>query len=710
MHRWFVFLLPAIFASGLQAQSGALTCADTAVPAIVRAEGIAERTGDILLSCSGGPTTGQVSGNVIVSLNVNVTNRLSSDGTTDVFLTVNNGTSTVTYTARPFSINAVRFDGVVFSPSPQGTAEVRIVNLRGNISQLGFNASNNTVTATVSFTGAGLAVPSSTFMVAVPQRGLLATTTGRLICDQTGSPLPATLDFAHLVTTSAFSATRVTEGFASAFAPLGDPSNFHADSGVRIIARYSGFTSGARLFVPDVIAGSDADVPTAGGDLGFAASPGQYTPGKGELLLVRVNGADSNGAGGTLALSGVSGTTTFGSVSEVTLTGGAALVVYEVVDANPSVIESAQFPTFLGLVPNSGASGTPTNFSVNLAPVSNVFTQSASAPIPRFIDSPPPTDCSALADCTAGYFPQIVLDATPIQLTAAAGQAATKYIPIRNGGAGVLQWTATVAYVSGSNWLRFSNGQSGVNNGTLRVDAVTTGLAPVTYQAIITIDAGAMIAKQSLPVTLTVTGAVPTAVVGPSISSVSNAAGAGQTSLVAGSLATVMGTQFTGNAVQVTFDGSPATVLYSNGTQINLQVPAAVAGKKSSSMVVSVDGYASAPAMVSLAGSAPAIFPGAVLNQDYVVNGAGAPATTGSVLQVFATGLPASGVITAKIHDRLVPVPQYGGAAPGLPGVQQVNILVPADLPTMQTYVFVCGGASADQQVCSAPAKVWITQ
>ena len=85
-----------------------------------------------------------------------------------------------------------------------------------------------------------------------------------------------------------------------------------------------------------------------------------------------------------------------------------------------------------------------------------------------------------------------------------------------------------------------------------------------------------------------------------------------------------------------------------------------------------------------------------------------APAAAGTVVQVFATGLPATGVITAKIHDRAVPTPEYGGAAPGFPGLQQVNIRVPGDLPTMQTWVYVCGGLTAEQQSCSAPAMIWI--
>ena len=79
--------------------------------------------------------------------------------------------------------------------------------------------------------------------------------------------------------------------------------------------------------------------------------------------------------------------------------------------------------------------------------------------------------------------------------------------------------------------------------------------------------------------------------------------------------------------------------------------------------------------------SAPAIFSGAILNQDYSQNKPSSPAPTGSVIQIFLTGLPATGV-TGKIHDRDNLTPYYAGPAPGFVGVQQVNLVVPADLPS----------------------------
>ena len=146
-----------------------------------------------------------------------------------------------------------------------------------------------------------------------------------------------------------------------------------------------------------------------------------------------------------------------------------------------------------------------------------------------------------------------------------------------------------------------------------------------------------------------------------------------------------------------------ASVLFANDTQVNVRVPAAVSGKSSTQVMVSVDGVASAAFRAQVSVAAPAIFPGGVLNQDGSVNGAASAAAAGSVLQIFATGLPAGGPISAKIHDRAIVTPLFAGEAPTAPGVQQVNAVIPPDLPAMQTYVYVCSG-----ETCSPAVKLWI--
>jgi uncharacterized protein (TIGR03437 family) len=161
-----------------------------------------------------------------------------------------------------------------------------------------------------------------------------------------------------------------------------------------------------------------------------------------------------------------------------------------------------------------------------------------------------------------------------------------------------------------------------------------------------------------------------------------------------------MGKNFTGKSLSATFDGTPATLLYTNDTQINLQVPAALASKTQANLVVTVDGISSAPVMVMLSPAWPAVFPNGVLNQDNSVNGAGRAARSGDVLQIFATGIPKGAVVSAQIGDRKDLAPLYAGDAPTVPGVQQVNVAVPDGIGPASSLV-LCATVPGGQQYCS---------
>lgn len=85
------FAAITLFAGFASAQvAPPITCSTTAQPLTVRAEGLTEQTGDVVLSCTGGsiPTAGsslpQV--NISVSLSVNITSRLVADPITEALL------------------------------------------------------------------------------------------------------------------------------------------------------------------------------------------------------------------------------------------------------------------------------------------------------------------------------------------------------------------------------------------------------------------------------------------------------------------------------------------------------------------------------------------------------------------------------------------------------------------------------------------------
>jgi hypothetical protein len=176
---------------------------------------------------------------------------------------------------------------------------------------------------------------------------------------------------------------------------------------------------------------------------------------------------------------------------------------------------------------------------------------------------------------------------------------------VEDKGVFAMPWTATIVYGSGNGWLSLDPmfGSDGAN---VRVYATPGNLAPGTYNATITFDAGPNGGSQIVQVSYTVTAATPTTVV-PSITSAVNAASFAATPMVPGSLSTLMGKGFAGKNLAATFDGVPSTILFSNDTQINLMVPVEMTSKASADLVVSVDGAASQPKTVNLAPFSPAI-------------------------------------------------------------------------------------------------------
>ncbi len=706
-------LLIALFCLTVgRASAQGVTCLATAVPPIVRAEGLSERLGDIVLNCTGGTPGGSLTGNLTVFLNVNVANRITAANNLDVVLTSDAGSGPTMVTAPGvlFGPAAVAFNGLNIPLSPAGEVVLRLTNLRGAIGAAA-SAVPQTVIARLAFNGGTLVnFTVNNFTVGVPLTGLLASSSSTaVVC--VGSPLPETIDLPNLFAQGTrFFSTRVTEGSPEAF----ERRQPMTDAGVRIMLRYNGFPQNARLFVPDVIAGSSAVQQTAAGDLGVSQSGGAYQPGgNGSLLLVRVRNTDASGAGGNLSFVPTgSPIATFTAASEVELSGGAGVAVFEVLDGDRTVIESAQIPTFLGLPPVTGGNAVVATSRVSLAPLSTVGTASATAPIPRFLDVPPPVDCTTLRDCNASYFPELVIDSPSLQFTARAGSAfQVRYIRVLNEGGSLLNWTANVSYKNGADWIRIDPA-SGLNNGTLRLDVLPEKLAPGIYEAVLTIDAGPFAGSRSATVRLEVTQVPVQPPPQPQVTirNITNGANFRDGALVVGSVASIFGSRLTGREVQVTFDGVPARLFYTSEGQINLQVPMEVAGQSTALVMVTVDGVRSTPKLVQLAASAPAIF--GVLNEDSSLNSASNPALVGSIIQVFATGVTSPGTtrITARIHDREIEMPIYAGDAPGLPTVQQVNFMVPADLPAMSTEVRVCGAPDLNpaQRTCSWPLLMYI--
>jgi uncharacterized protein (TIGR03437 family) len=705
----------SFFSTYAQTSPASGNCAISAPPTQVRGEGLTERFGSIVFQCSGFIPSTAVSGNITVFLPVSVTNRVDTNNNAlDAVLSVDTGVG-LTPTAIPGKIagNNITFQGLSIVVPANGNFNVQISNIRAAAFQSGLTAPHQ-LNAQIS---APFALNQSSVTVATVQTGLYSTqNSAGIYC--VGSPVPGTITMSNLFSAgTAFASTRLTEGFGTAFLPMGAGD----DTGTRIIIGYSGFPAGASIYVPTFIAGSDAMIPTAGGDLGLSQNTGAYVPGSNTLLLSLVQFADATGVGGFVT--GFSGS--MDTVKQVTLTNGSGYAVYEVTDANPSILESAQFPTFIA-IPSVTAPATA-NETVSFAPKSTVMAASATAPVPRFGAAIPPNDCSLVGDCNANYYPKLSASTVGLNLTATAGGFSNNgYIAVDNIAGGTLNWSGSVLYNQGSGWLTLGP-SSGQNNGTITVSANAKSLAAGNYTATITVDGGPMAGNASFPLTLTVkaaatgsgssTGSGTGTGTGPSatgnsvtVSSVVSAANFASAPLVAGSLTTLLGSNLAGKSVAVTFDGNPAMLLYTGASQINLQVPSTVASEATSSMVVTVDG-STATQSVPVSPAWPAIFNSGVLNQDGSVNGPTAPAAAGQVLQIFLTGMPDNAPVTVVVGNQNGIQPLYAGVAPGLSGVQQVNVALPAGAgggsTVASTTMAICASAGG-RQFCSTGIPVYV--
>ena len=696
-----------------------VVCATSATPPIVRAEGLTERIGDLLLTCTGTPGN-MFSANVKISLNTDLTNRLSSSSpgptVVGIVFTVDSGSGPQPVLTPPILAgpSSITYLGVPITFSSNGGVNLDISGIRANANVLPVGLP---IVASVSINNAGLALTNAQLTAGTSNRGLYASYTATFICAQSGSPVPATFDFNDLVSAgTVFETVRVTEGFGDAFQPLFGFQNFNADSGERILVQYTGFPQDSLLYVPDVVAGSDAVQPTSAGDFNLPVSGGTYAPAAGgSLLLARVNNAGANGAGGTPVYqpgSIGSGNVMFSTASQLPIaTDGSAYVVYEVVDANPSAIESATIPTFLALSPDPNRQPSATTEEIFFAPSSNVGVATATDPLPRFVPEIAQPDCAIVGGC----------DVTPPMLSVTPGSLGftiqsgvveqSSSVAIANSGGGAMLWQAFVTYAAGSagggglQWLSISS-IKGIGNATLIAIAIPRTLAPGVYTATLNIDAGPVAGSIAIPVTLTVTAPPPPP--GPTITSVLNAASFAPVPVVPGSISTVMGAGFSGAAVSATFNNIAAGILFTNAGQINLLVPAQLAGLTAAQLVVTVDGRSSTPVSVMVAPFEPAIFNGGIVNQDGTINSSNSPAALGSVIAMWGTGLSGNGTITANIGGQDIAVPYYAGPAPGLPGVQQVNLIVPTNLAPGTTQVYVCGTVSGGSPVCSIPAPLTV--
>ncbi len=443
---------------------GVITCNATAVPPIVRAEGIAELVGDIVLTCvnipppnNDGPAVNTVITNVSVSLNVPITNNIDfgSAGFSDAILVINEnncvdpeetgGSYTcgannsfqapqqgflVTSAGNRLEWNEVNFPIPGASTTPNSpaadcfdgdgssgraldtnlcfpfTSTIRITSIRANASATGVPDQalfpSTQIEAFVSITGpTTIPVNNNVFNVAIPLVGLVVNPADRLVGLQ-------------CIDQWLMTAIELQEGFATAFKTLGfptfTPGNTQWESGYPTTDAASnsvfdnvtgqggnpfngiggGATQGTRFLLRLFNVPSGVTVEVA--NTIFCLAPGNL-----ELRLV--TGTDGNGALGSLS-------TDLSTLvdNELTPSGGALAIVYEVVDSNPFVVEDCDVPLNFHWETDTDVDSPAVGVaqvSATFAPLSTVPSADADAPEPRFIDtSGDPADILVVAKCT----------------------------------------------------------------------------------------------------------------------------------------------------------------------------------------------------------------------------------------------------------------------------------------------------------------------
>ena len=190
--------------------------------------------------------------------------------------------------------------------------------------------------------------------------------------------------------------------------------------------------------------------------------------------------------------------------------------------------------------------------------------------------------------------------------------------------------------------------------------------------------------------------------------------------------------------IRVLFDATAAPLLYVGLNQINAVVPYDAASKQQMQVVIENNGVSGSARNIELANVSPGytvVAPGvfsmgasgigqaaAFNNEDGTLNGPAHPASAGSVVGIYLTGL---GVTDPTVPDGSITAPSllprnigtvevfvggknaqvlYAGAAPDLPaGVSQVNFVIPAGVPSGNQPVFVSAG-----HVEGSQSGVWI--
>ncbi|MGH9720024.1 MAG: BACON domain-containing protein [Bryobacteraceae bacterium] len=367
---------------------------------------------------------------------------------------------------------------------------------------------------------------------------------------------------------------------------------------------------------------------------------------------------------------------------------------------------------WLSVTPTSGV--TPQNLSISVAP-QNLAPGAYSGTVTVVVPGATNTPQTVQVTLTVGA--GITLNPASLSYSYRPGDPVPAPRTIEVTTPSPVNFTAVAAIQGAGNWLSVDPA-SGRTPASFTVRVNPAGLIAGTYNGSVTVTPATGSA-----VTLNVTLTVGAPNFTPVINAVVNAASLQPADLSGGLLFTIFGTSI-GPTVGVSFsltpqgavpavlgdarvfvDDIPAAMLFARADQINAILPYAVANRAQVSIRVEYFGVRSEARAFRVAEASPAIFTlgggqGAILNQNFSVNGAGNPAARGSIVTIYATGegqTTPAGVdysvtgVTPPFRRPVLPVTvfiggveavqSYAGAAPAIvAGVLQLNVAVPANV------------------------------
>jgi uncharacterized protein (TIGR03437 family) len=712
-------------------------------------------------SVSSSTTTGQAwliptagSSSVIVNVNASTLGPGTYTGTVNVTTTVGlvsfqvnlsvGNTGSTTLTLAPSMLSFAYQIG-------QAQPTSQVVNIGSASGSIGFSASSSSSWLTVSPTSG---TAPGTVTVGVNTTGLTANTySGTIVVTSSGSTTSQTIPVTLVVSTTTL------------FQLGGTPPTFTAPAGST-----TPLTQTLPLSSTDSQSITFSTTTSSNGNWLSVSAPTTTTP---STLTFTANPAG-------LAQGTYSGTITLTSTNIQVANSPLVIPVTMTVGQGGSVGGLSASPTSLSFTQVINSAGTPQSIAVS-GPAGITFSAVASLPFGQNWLSVSPSSFTLPATLTASvntsglnqgaYSGSIIISgsggtltipvtltvtSTPIiPVTIGVSPSSLQPVSFQTGGANpasqtlaisvstgaALSFTASATTSSGGAWLSVSP-TTGTTPSNITVSVNPASLAAGSYSGTVTISAsGASNSPLSLPITLTVTAATT-----PTIVAIQNAASSIPTSLSPGlnivlygsnmgpaTLATYVLTSSGAfstsvSGTQVTFDGVPAPIIYTKSTQVSVMVPYEIAGKATTSVVVSYNGVNSTPMALRVVSTAPGIYTvnqtgtgqGAILNQNGTVNGPQNPDVAGDIIQIFLTGegqtTPAG--VSGSVTPSRLPVPTpvapvtvqiggitlaagdvtFAGEAPGLiAGVLQVNARIPAGVGPGAVPVVVSVGGVASQ-------------